>query len=155
MESGRISQITEIQCRIGQITYSHGDDPKQSRIHDYLCCVQTGMPENKTQAESFCPENEIAHQSITTGLSAAANTTGCVTSVSYILNLIGVAVHRQFRKLTKTKGGFPNENSLLKLLYVGIKNASKKWTMPFPNWNLTLSQLVIYFDGRLDAALDL
>ena len=35
-----------------------------------------------------------------------------------------------FRKLTKTKGGFPNENSLVKLLYLGIQNASKKWTMP-------------------------
>ena len=30
------------------------------------------------------------------------------------------AVHRQFRKLTKTKGAFPNETSLLKLLYVGM-----------------------------------
>ncbi|ADZ42939.1 ISSod4 transposase, TnpA_ISSod4_50 [Yersinia enterocolitica subsp. palearctica 105.5R(r)] len=29
------------------------------------------------------------------------------------------ANHRQFRKLTKTKGAFPNENSLLKLLYLG------------------------------------
>jgi transposase-like protein len=37
------------------------------------------------------------------------------------------AVHRQFRKLIKTKGGFPNDNSLLKLLYLGIQNASKKW----------------------------
>jgi hypothetical protein len=27
--------------------------------------------------------------------------------------------------------------------------------MPFPDWNLTLSQLAIYFEGRLDAALDL
>ena len=33
------------------------------------------------------------------------------------------AVHRQFRKLTKTKGGFANENSLLKLLYAGILKA--------------------------------
>jgi len=32
-------------------------------------------------------------------------------------------VHRQFRKLIKTKGGFPNANSLLKLLYVGRLNA--------------------------------
>ncbi|SER86107.1 Transposase (or an inactivated derivative) [Nitrosomonas sp. Nm51] len=77
-----------------------------------------------------------------------------IRRVMYTTNAIE-AVHRQFRKLTKTKGGFPNENSLLKLLYVGIKNASRKWTMPFPNWNLTLSQLVIYFEGRLDAALDL
>ncbi|NAW82011.1 IS256 family transposase, partial [Vibrio sp. V43_P6S15P86] len=60
------------------------------------------------------------------------------------------AVHRQFRKLTKTKGGFPNENSLLKLLYARILNASKKWTMPIQNWNMTLFQLAIHFDGRLD-----
>lgn len=39
-------------------------------------------------------------------------------------------MHRQIRKLTKTKGVFPNENSLLKLLYLGLQNASKKWTMP-------------------------
>jgi transposase-like protein len=33
------------------------------------------------------------------------------------------AVHHQFRKFTKTKGGFTNENSLLELLYAGILKA--------------------------------
>ncbi len=65
------------------------------------------------------------------------------------------AVHRQFRKLTKTKGGFPNENSLLKLLYAGMLKASERWTHPVQNWNLTLSQLSIHFAGRLDAHIDL
>ncbi len=65
------------------------------------------------------------------------------------------AVHRQFRKLTKTKGAFPNENSLLKLLYAGILNASEKWTMPVQNWSLALSQFAIYFEGRLDNVLDI
>ena len=65
------------------------------------------------------------------------------------------AVHRQFRKLTKTKGGFANENSLLKLLYAGVLNASEKWTHPVQNWNLTLSQLTIHFEGRLEKYLDL
>ncbi len=60
------------------------------------------------------------------------------------------AVHRQFRKLTKTKGAFPNENSLLKLLYIGINQVSNKWTMPISNWALTIAQLSIYFKGRLD-----
>ncbi len=76
-----------------------------------------------------------------------------IRRVIYTTNVVE-SVHRQFRKLTKTKGGFPNENSLLKLLYVGIHNASKKWTMPVHNWNLTLSQLAIYFDKRLDNVLD-
>lgn len=65
------------------------------------------------------------------------------------------AVHRQFRKLTKTKGGFPNENSLLKLLYAGILSASEKWTHPVQNWNLTLSQMVIHFEDRIEPYLDL
>ncbi|MCV6626133.1 MAG: IS256 family transposase [Cellvibrionaceae bacterium] len=65
------------------------------------------------------------------------------------------AVHRQFRKLTKTKGGFPNENSLLKLLYAGILKASERWTHPIQNWNLTLSQLMIHFPERLDEHISL
>ena len=77
-----------------------------------------------------------------------------VRKAIYTTNAIE-AVHRQFRKLTKTKGGFPNENSLLKLLYAGILNASKKWTMPIRNWKMTLSQLAIHFDGRLDDVLDI
>lgn len=60
------------------------------------------------------------------------------------------AVHRQFRKLTKTKGGFASENGLLKLLYAGILKATERWTHPIQNWNLTLSQLAIHFEGRLD-----
>mgnify|MGYP003724169695 CR=1 FL=1 len=35
------------------------------------------------------------------------------------------AVHRQFRRLTKTKGAFPNENRLMKFLYAGILMPSK------------------------------
>lgn len=65
------------------------------------------------------------------------------------------AVHRQFRKLTKTKGGFANENSLLKLLYAGILKASERWTHPIQNWNLTLSQLMIHFPDRLEKYISL
>jgi transposase-like protein len=77
-----------------------------------------------------------------------------IRRVIYTTNIIE-SVHRQFRMLTKTKGAFPNDESLLKLLYVGIQNAQKKWTMPVRNWSLTLSQLAIHFNGRLDEALGL
>jgi len=77
-----------------------------------------------------------------------------IRRVIYTTNTIE-AVHRQFRKLTKTKGAFPNQDSLLKLLYMGIQNASKKWTMPVHNWSLTISQLAIFFEGRLDKELKL
>jgi putative transposase len=77
-----------------------------------------------------------------------------IRRIIYTTNTIE-AVHRQFRKLTKTKGAFPNKDSLLKLLYMGIQNASKKWTMPIQNWSLTISQLAIFFEGRLDKELKL
>ena len=65
------------------------------------------------------------------------------------------AVHSQFRKLTKTKGGFSSENALLKLPYAAILKASERWTHPEQNWNLTLSQLAIHFPGRLDQHINL
>jgi putative transposase len=72
-----------------------------------------------------------------------------VRTVIYTTNAVE-AVHRQFRKLTKTKGGFANENSLLKLLYAGILKMSERWTHPVQIWNLALSQLAIHFEDRLD-----
>jgi len=77
-----------------------------------------------------------------------------VRTAVYTTNAVE-AVHRQFRKLTKTKGGFANENSLLKLLYAGILKASERWTHPVQNWNLTLSQMTIHFPGRLDDHISL
>ncbi len=77
-----------------------------------------------------------------------------IRKVIYTTNIIE-SVHRQFRTLTKTKGAFPNDNSLLKLLFSGIQNAEKKWTMPIRNWSLTISQLNIHFKERLTDALDL
>ncbi len=77
-----------------------------------------------------------------------------IRRIIYTTNIIE-SVHRQFRTLTKTKGAFPNDNSLLKLLYAGIQNAEKKWTMPIRNWSLTISQLNIHFKDRLKDALRL
>jgi transposase-like protein len=39
--------------------------------------------------------------------------------------------------------------------YAGMLNASERWTHPVQNWNLTLSQLLIHFAGRLDAHIGL
>jgi transposase-like protein len=89
-----------------------------------------------------------------TTLSAYFKYPDYVRTAIYTTNAVE-AVHRQFRKLTKTKGGFANENSLLKLLYAGILKASERWTHPVQNWNLTLSQLAIHFEGRLDEHLAL
>jgi len=60
------------------------------------------------------------------------------------------AVHRQFQKLTKTRREFPNDNSWLQLLSIGLNNAINKWTMPTRNRNLTLSQMTL-----VDVAIEL
>jgi len=52
-------------------------------------------------------------------------------------------VHRQIRKITRTKDAFSSEQALMKLMYLVIKNISKKWTMPIHNWGLAFSQLFI------------
>lgn len=57
--------------------------------------------------------------------------------------------NRSIRKVTKTKGSFPTEESLLKLLYLIVIDKSEKWTMPIHNWGLIVGQLEIYFKERL------
>lgn len=57
--------------------------------------------------------------------------------------------HRQVRKVTKTKGLFPNDNALIKLVYLVTQRVSEKWNTPLANWSLTVQQLAIKFEGRL------
>ena len=61
--------------------------------------------------------------------------------------------HRQVRKVTKTKGAFPSDMALLKLIYLATENISKKWTQPLQNWGLTIQQLCIKFEGRMKLGL--
>jgi len=57
--------------------------------------------------------------------------------------------HRQLRKVIKTKGSFPTEQSVRKLLYLATMNITKKWTAPIQNWPLILNQLAIRFQDRM------
>jgi len=61
--------------------------------------------------------------------------------------------HRQVRKYTKSKGAFTSENALVKLVYSAYKNIVAKWNKPIANWALIISQLDIYFEGRLKIKL--
>jgi putative transposase len=57
------------------------------------------------------------------------------------------------RQAIKKRKVFPTDDSVRKVIYLAIKDASKKWSMPIQIWNLTLSQLTIYFEGRLDKVI--
>ena len=58
-------------------------------------------------------------------------------------------LHRQFRKVTKNRALFPNDDALIKMLYLAYKDIAKKWTMPVNNWAFIFSQLSIRFEERL------
>jgi len=60
----------------------------------------------------------------------------------YTTNIIEAA-NRQIRKIIKNKGVFPDDKSIQKIVYLALKNASKKWTMPIKNWPLALNQFEI------------
>lgn len=67
----------------------------------------------------------------------------------YTTNIIE-GYHRQLRKVTKTKTAYPSDEALRKIIYLATVDAAKKWTMPLRNWTDCISQLVIYFEDRLD-----
>ena len=58
------------------------------------------------------------------------------------------SVNRSLRKVLKTKGAFPDETSVFKLLYLALNNISKKWTMPIRDWKAALARFAIEFPER-------
>jgi len=60
------------------------------------------------------------------------------------------SVNSSIRKIIKNKKSFPNDNAVFKMLYLALKDCSKKWTMPIRDWELALNQFIIRFDLNLD-----
>lgn len=58
--------------------------------------------------------------------------------------------NRQLRKVTKSKAVFPNDDSLLKMLYLAQSDITRKWTGRRRDWGEIHSQLEIFFADRLD-----
>lgn len=72
-----------------------------------------------------------------------------IRKIIYTTNAVE-GYHRQVRKVTKTKGAFTSDIALLKLVYLATLNIQKKWTSPLHNWSLTIQQLYIRFEDRID-----
>ena len=75
-----------------------------------------------------------------------------IRKIIYTTNAVE-AVHRQFRKVTKSKSIFPNDDALKKMLFLSNRDLSKKWTMQASNWALVLSHLSVTFNERLENVL--
>ena len=59
------------------------------------------------------------------------------------------SVNSVIRKFTKNRKIYPNEGSALKLIYMAIHEASKKWTMPIHHWKPALNHFAIMYEDRL------
>ncbi|KAB1507012.1 IS256 family transposase, partial [Photobacterium damselae] len=53
------------------------------------------------------------------------------------------------RKAIKKRKLFPTDESARKVIYLAIRDASKKWTMPIRNWRQALNRFMIMFEDRL------
>lgn len=71
-----------------------------------------------------------------------------IRRIMYTTNLIE-NLNRQYRKATKTKGVFPSDSSLEKMLYLVSGNVTKKWTQRYTNWDQVLGQLLVLYEGRM------
>ena len=58
------------------------------------------------------------------------------------------ALHRQTRKIIKTRGHFPTEDAARKLIYLAITKAETKWKRVF-NWPVALAAFKIEFGDRI------
>lgn len=61
------------------------------------------------------------------------------------------SLNMSLRKVTKNRGSFPNDDAMFKLLFLALKNISKKWTMSFKDWKSVLNQFTIIFEERMPA----
>jgi putative transposase len=59
------------------------------------------------------------------------------------------SLNRSLRKISKNRGVFPNQESLLKLYYLALERIAKKWTMPIHNWSEALNRFALEFGDRM------
>jgi transposase-like protein len=71
-----------------------------------------------------------------------------IRKIIYTTNLIE-NLNGKIRKYTKNKMSFPNDDAVLKSVFLALREATKKWSMPIQNWGIVLNQFMIIFEERL------
>jgi putative transposase len=59
------------------------------------------------------------------------------------------SVNSVIRKFTRNRKIYPNEESALKLVFMAIREAAKKWTMPIHHWKQALNHFAILYENRM------
>ena len=73
-----------------------------------------------------------------------------IRRIIYTTNAVE-SYHRTVRKFTKSKAIFPTDDSIRKVIYMSVREISKKWTMPVRDWGLAYAQFSIFFEDRFAA----
>jgi len=74
-----------------------------------------------------------------------------IRRVIYTTNAVE-SLNMSLRKVTKARSSFPNDEAVLKLLYLALRNIAKKSTMPVRDWKAALNRFAIVYENRLPAA---
>ena len=71
-----------------------------------------------------------------------------IRRIIYTTNAIE-SVNMSLRKVSKSRGSFPNDDAVIKLFYLALNNIAKKWSMPLRDWKPALNRFTIQFNERM------
>lgn len=71
-----------------------------------------------------------------------------IRKVIYTTNAIE-SLNHSLRKIIKTRGAFPDDEAVMKLLYLALQNVARRWTMPVRDWAAAWNQFTIRFGERM------
>ncbi len=71
-----------------------------------------------------------------------------IRRIIYTTNAIE-SVNMSLRKVSKSRGSFPNDDAVIKLFYLALINIAKKWSMPLKDWKPALNRFTIQFNERM------
>ena len=74
-----------------------------------------------------------------------------IRKVIYTTNAIE-SLNYSLRKVLKSRGAFPPDESILKVLFLGMQQIAKKWTAPIPEWKRALNQFAVLLGDRVPTA---
>lgn len=73
---------------------------------------------------------------------------GDIRKAIYTTNAIE-SLNMSLRKIIKNRASFPTDEAVLKLLFLALRNISKKWTMPIHDWGKAMNQFALHFGDRV------
>lgn len=71
-----------------------------------------------------------------------------IRKVIYTTNAIE-SLNHSLRKIIKTRGAFPDDEAVMKLLYLALQNVARRWTLPVRDWSAARNQFMIRFGERM------